>query len=142
MQKAMLADVVKQILNAVIYTNYKRVIIATDEDADGSHICGLLLALFARFTNLIQDGKVYRIHSPHYLFKKRGAELQWSDDAKDCPKGYHVTTLKGLGGMSANEVEHFIMNHETRDLINIVWDDAATESLDHAFSYGGENWIE
>ena len=44
MQKAMLADVVKQILNAVIYTNYKRVIIATDEDADGSHICGLLIS--------------------------------------------------------------------------------------------------
>ena len=141
MQKAMRAKVVKQILNAAIYTPYKRIIIAVDEDYDGSHICSLLLALFGRFTNLIQEGKVYRIHSPHYLFKKRGAELRWSDEAKDCPNGYHVTTLKGLGGMTQEEIQRFIMNEDTRELIQIEWDKDAWEALDHAFSDGGESWI-
>lgn len=142
MQKAMNAEVVKQILNAVIYTPYKRIIIAVDADEHGSHIGALLLALFGRFTNLIQDGKVYYVHTPHYLFKKRGAETLWSDNAADCPSGYSVTTLKGLGGMKEDEVEKFIMNDETRDLIQLVWDDEAYENLDHAFSYGGESWIE
>jgi hypothetical protein len=142
MQKAMRAEVVKQILNAVIYTPYKRIIIAVDADDDGSHIGALLLALFARFTNIIQDGKVYYVHTPHYLFKKRNAELLWSDDAADCPNGYHVTTLKGLGGMEPDQIEKFIMNQETRDLVQIQWDSNAYENLDHAFSYGGENWIE
>lgn len=142
MQKSMRSDVVKQMLNATIYTPYTRVIIATDEDPDGFHIRGLLLALFARYTNLIQEGKVYLVHSPHYLFKKRGAELKWSDSAADCPKGYHVTTLKGLGGMTPEEVEHFVMNPETRELIQVQWDRLAYQALDHAFSYGGENWIQ
>lgn len=141
MQKAMRAEVVKQILNAVIYTHYKRIVIAVDADYDGAHICGLLLALLARFTNLIQDGKVFMVHTPHYLFKKRGADLKWGDDANECPKGYHVTTLKGLGGMENEEVYNFIMNPDSRELVRIEWDENAYENLDHAFSLGGEMWI-
>ena len=141
MQKAMNAEVVKQILNAVIYTKYKRIIIAVDADADGSHIASLLLAIFARFTRVLEDGKVYYVHTPHYLFKKRGRETLWSDNANDCPSGYHVTTLKGLGGMSADEVEKFIMNESTRELVKFEWDESAWENLDHAFSQGGKSWI-
>lgn len=141
MTKAMRSEVVKQILNAVIYSKYKRIIIAVDADTDGSHICALLLAMFARFTNLIQEGKVFYAHTPHYLFKKTRQPIEWSDDANDCPPGYHVTTLKGLGGMSESEVRTFIMNSETRDLVNIVWDKEAIYNLDRAFSYGGEDWI-
>lgn len=141
MVKAMRSDIVKQMLNAVLYNNYKRIIIAVDADDDGNHIASLLIALFYRFTDVIQQGKLYYVHTPHYIFKKRGKEIMWSDQAKDCPAGYHVTTLKGLGGMEAHEVELFIMNHETRDLIQIKDDQDAWESLDEAFSYGGEHWI-
>ena len=143
MQKAMRSDIVKQILNAVLYTPYKKIIIAVDADPDGNHICSLLIALFARFTNVIRDGKLYYVHTPHYLFKK-GKDLQWSDAAADCPKGYHVTTLKGLGGMTAGQVETFITNPETRSLQKITWSKKVTDgeaALDHAFSEGGENWI-
>lgn len=142
MTKAMNSPVVKQILNAVLYSNYKQIIIAVDADADGNHIASLLISLFARFTNLLEDGKVKYVNTPHYLFKKRGSELKWSDEASDCPKGYHVTTLKGLGGMTSEEVKLFITNPDTRELIDIVWDgDDADEALDQAFSYGGEHWI-
>lgn len=141
MQKAMRSDVVKQILNAVLHSNYKRIIIAVDADDDGGHIASLLTALFARFTNIIQDGKLYYVHTPHYLFKKFRSETKWSDNAADCPQGYHVTTLKGLGGMTPSEIDTFIMNHETRQLVQIVWDKDAEKNLDHAFSEGGEKWI-
>lgn len=142
MTKAMRSDVVKQILNAVIYSNYKRVLIAVDADEDGNHIASLLISLFARFTSLIKDGKLYYIHTPHYLFKRRGSEILWSDKAGDCPDGYKTTTLKGLGGMSADEVRLFIMDDSTRDLVKIEWDDESFEALDNAFSYGGEHWIQ
>lgn len=141
MTKAMRSDVVKQILNAVLYTKYKRVIIAVDADDDGGHIASLLISLFARFTNLIQEGKLFYVHTPHYLFKKYKAPLKWSDDARDCPAGYKTTTLKGLGGMSADEVGLFIMSEDTRTLVRIDWDEDAEASLDHAFSEGGESWI-
>lgn len=142
MVKAMRSDIVKQMLNAVLMNNYKRVIIAVDADPDGiGHIAPLLISLFYRFTNIIREGKLYYVHTPHYLFKKRGKEILWSDNAADCPEGYHVTTLKGLGSMTADEVGIFIMNDETRDLIQIQDDPKAWEMLDEAFSYGGENWI-
>ena len=141
MVKAMRSDVIKQVLNAVLYNNYKRIIIAVDADDDGFHIASLLIALFYRFTNIIDENKLYFVHTPHYLFKKRGKELKWSDNAADCPEGYHVTTLKGLGGMEAEQVELFIMNSETRDLILIKDDSRAWENLDEAFTYGGEHWI-
>lgn len=140
-QKAMRSEVVKQILDQIINVPYKAVIIACDEDSDGSHIRALLLALIARFTNLIQQGKVFFTHTPHYIFKKRGQDIRWSDDARDCPAGWHTTTLKGLGGLEASEVEKFIMNHETRELVNVQWDDKAWKSLDDAFTYGCEGWI-
>ena len=141
MVKAMRSDIVKQMLNAVLMNKYKRVIIATDADEHGLHISSLLIALFYRFTNIISEGRLYIVHTPHYLFKKRGKDTLWSDNAKDCPDGYHVTTLKGLGSMSAEEVEAFIMNAETRDLIQVEDDENAWNMLDEAFTYGGENWI-
>lgn len=141
MVKAMRSEVVKQILNAVLMNNYKRIIIAVDADPDGiGHIASLLISMFARFTNIIQDKKLYYVHTPHYLFKK-GKELEWSDNAGDCPKGFKTTVLKGLGGMEAGQIEKFIVNEETRQLIRIDWDEKAEESLDFAFAGGGEGWI-
>lgn len=141
MQKAMKAEIVKQILNAVIYTPYKKIIIATDEDTDGHHIAGLLLALFARFTNLIQDGKVYRVHSPLFLFKARGKETLFSDKESDKPQGYTSHRNKGLGSLTAEEVHKFVMDPYTRELIPIRWDEKSYDMLDLAFSRGGEDWI-
>lgn len=142
MQKAMRSDIVKQILNAVLYSNYKRIIIAVDADDDGGHIASLLIALFVKYTNVIQEGRLYYVNTPHYIFKKGNAPIKWSDEAKDCPKGYHTTTLKGLGGMDAKQIKTFIINEETRHLQKIVFDGLKCEkALDQAFSYGGEHWI-
>lgn len=141
MQKAIRSDIVKQVLNEVLYTNYKRIIIAVDADEHGHHIASLLIALFTRFTNIIKEGKLYYVNTPHYLFKKRNAEIKWSNNAADCPRGYKVTTLKGLGGMSQNEIYSFIMNEETRMLSRIELDAESELALDQAFSEGGKSWI-
>ena len=142
MVKAMNSDIVKQILNAVLHNDYKRVVIATDADEDGNHISSLLIALFDRFTRIIDDGKLYYVHTPHYIFKK-GKQIAWSDDAKDCPNGYHTTTCKGLGSLTAAQTKLFITNPDTRTLQKIVTHNESEDwlALDHAFTYGGENWI-
>ena len=137
MVKAMNSDIVKQILNAVLHNDYKRVVIATDADEDGNHISSLLIALFDRFTRIIDDGKLYYVHTPHYIFKK-GKQIAWSDDAKDCPDGYHTTTCKGLGSLTAAQTKLFITNPETRTLQKIVTKNESEDwsALYHAFTYG------
>ena len=142
MVKAMNSDVVKQILNAVLHNNYKRIIIATDADDDGYHIASLLIALFNRFTNVINEGKLYYLHTPKYIFKK-GKDIAWSDNFHDCPKGYSKITLKGLGSLTPSQTKMFITNPETRTLQQIVTGDEneAWNSLNDSFSLGGEKWI-
>lgn len=142
MARAMRSDIVRQILNEVLNKPYKRIIIATDEDTDGHHIAALILALFARFTHLIEDEKVFRVHSPLFLFKKRGAVTLFSDKESDKPEGYVSHRNKGLGSLTAEEVSRFIMNQDQRELIAIKWDDNAYESLDLAFSRGGKDWVD
>lgn len=141
MEKAMNSEVVKQILNTVLLNKFKRVIMATDADDDGYHIASLLISMFKRFTSVIEDGKLYHVHTPHYIFKKRGKEIQWSDNATDCPDGYETTTLKGLGGMTPKEIDAFIMNADTRELVRIDDDEDSEFSLDLAFTEGGKPWI-
>ena len=142
MVKAMNSVIVKQILNEVLHKNYKRIIVAVDKDEDGNHIFCLLLALFARYTKLIEDGKVRYANTPKFIFKKKGSLIKWSDDAKDCPVGWHTTKLKGLGGMDAEQIHTFITNPETRDLKEVIWNGQEDEeALDLAFTRGGEDWI-
>lgn len=144
--KAMNSDIVKQILNAVMYNNYKQIIIATDMDPDGFHICTLLIGIFAKFCpSLFDNNKIKIAHSPHYLFKKKGAEVLYSDNAEECPDGYHVTTLKGLGGLTAKEIDRFLLNDDTRDLWTITYDSSDNSedynAIDLALGYGGKEWI-
>lgn len=140
---AMRSEEAKEILNAVLYTNYKRIIFATDADPDGYHISTLLIGLLYQFTNKIQEGKVCYAHTPYYVFKKRNEPELWSDDPKDCPAGYHKTTLKGLGSLTPEQMHRFVTNEETRQLIYIKDNDKgkSEEALDIALVEGGKRWI-
>lgn len=140
---AMKSEEAKEILNALLHTNYKRIIFATDADPDGYHISTLLIGLLYQFTNKIQEGKVCYVHTPYYVFKKRNEPELWSDDPKDCPKGYHKTVLKGLGSLTPEQMHRFVTNEETRKLIYIQDDNApkSEEALDIALIEGGKRWI-
>lgn len=108
---------------------YKKIIILTDADVDGSHIRILLLTLIYRFApDLIHEGYVYRGLPPLYKIvlngvgKKEQFEYAYSDreletlKKKFGSKIKNIQRFKGLGEMSETQLWTTTMSPETRRL--------------------------
>lgn len=141
--KALQNQVIKEILGEALGKNYKRVIIATDADVDGlGHIATLLIGLFASFTNLIQDEKLFVVYTPHYIFYNDKKEVMYSEDGSAAPRGWKTRVNKGLGSMEKKDISNFISNKESRTLVKVVWNGNDSKiALDQALNNGGKQWI-
>ena len=142
MSVAIKSPIVKELLNEIMNQPYKRIIFAVDADDDGYSICTLLIGLLANYTNLIQEGRVFIVYTPHYIFRKPGEPIQWSEDPSMKPKGWSMSVNKGLGSLRGEDVETFITNKETRKLVKVIWDDETdAEALDFCLNEGGRPWL-
>ncbi|EJX07645.1 DNA gyrase, B subunit [gut metagenome] len=122
---------------------YKKVIIMTDADVDGSHIDTLIMTLFFRyFPQVIQQGYLYIATPPLYLCTKgKIKEYCWTDQQRQrfidtygggSENAIHTQRYKGLGEMNPEQLWETTMNPENRMLKQVHLESAA--EADYVFS--------
>ena len=115
---------------------YKKVIIMTDADVDGSHIDTLIMTLFFRyFPQIIQQGYLYIATPPLYLCTKgKVKEYCWTDQQRQrfidtygggSENAIHTQRYKGLGEMNPEQLWETTMHPENRMLKQVNIENAA-----------------
>jgi topoisomerase-4 subunit B len=119
---------------------FGKVCILADADSDGAHIATLLCALFLRhFPSLVAEGHVYVAMPPLYRIDVGKQVFYALDDAErqgvldrisaERIKGkVSVQRFKGLGEMNPQQLRETTIHPDTRRLVQLTVDDAATSA--------------
>jgi DNA gyrase subunit B len=118
---------------------YHKVFIMTDADVDGAHIRTLLLTFFYRYLQpLILNGNIYIAQPPLYLIMHdRKEKYVYSDQElasylKTVTGKYEIQRYKGLGEMSAQQLNDTTMSSKNRVILQVTMENAI--EAEHMFT--------
>lgn len=106
---------------------YHKIVIMTDADVDGAHICTLILTLFHNYMpQLIEQGHVYVAMPPLYRLKsnkgnKKAIYIRNEEELNNFfisqdRKSWDLQRFKGLGEMNPDQLWDTTLNPENRTL--------------------------
>lgn len=104
-------------------SRYEKVIISADADPDGLQINCLVLAVFVNlFPDMIKQGRVYISLPPLYCWGKSAKDYGWCNKVEDIPAtAKDVHRFKGLGEMNNDQLEYFLVDKNTRHVMQIEY---------------------
>lgn len=103
-------------------SRYDKIVIAADADPDGEQINCLILSVFINmFPDMVKQGRVYIALPPLYCWGTSSKNYGWCNKAEDIPNGVSVTRFKGLGEMENSQLKYFLVDPETRNVLQIQY---------------------
>jgi len=119
---------------------YEKIVIATDQDPDGSHITSLLISLFYNWFPWIIDKKMLNfLETPLVTSGDKSKEYFYSlsefKTTASRKKLINVRYLKGLGSLSLDDWDYVMKN---KRVITILKDKKSGQMLEMAFGNSSE----
>lgn len=119
---------------------YGQIIIASDSDVDGSHICALLVNLFYKWPELFDPKQapfIYRLGAPNVVASKNNKRIHFRtlaefEKVKDKYVGYTIEYMKGLGSMVKEDWE-MLLNDLPSNITGIVSDKDFKDTIELIF---------
>lgn len=111
---------------------YKDIYYCADPDDEGKVIINMVIALFVNLMpEVVKQGRLHIVVPPYYIYKDKNGVEQGVNSFDDIPK-YAVDKgnfdrIKGLGSLTDEEVEKFLLNKDYRKFVTVKYPDNLDE---------------